>query len=155
VPAKVEFNVTQAALGVGVSVDTHILDKEVFRLDGGLEALCTVPSHVLDCDACAFGDQDEVRETVYNYSTFRLLDHIRENAERRRNRRVAAGSAGRRIDIHVSVRTCHPVDVWCVNGILDVGSVEIDELLREPRESKDTPKVRPCIGYAINVKRGV
>jgi hypothetical protein len=50
----------QSTFGMFVSVDPHVLNGEGLRLDWGLEALCTVPGHVLNCYAGAFGYENEV-----------------------------------------------------------------------------------------------
>ena len=42
---------SQAALGVHVSEDAHVVDEEAFVLDRRLEALLTVPGHVPDGDS--------------------------------------------------------------------------------------------------------
>lgn len=77
-----------------------------------------------------------------------LLDDVRKHTQRRGNTLVASAPAGGGIDIDIDVRAGFPFDVRCMDGILDIGSVEVDEFLGRLGE----PENAPCISRSTMSK---
>jgi len=82
-----------------------------------LEALFPGPSHVLEDDASALSNQDEVTEAMHNYRALALFDDIWEDCECRRETGISLGE--NIISAH------HPVNVRCVNCRLDIRAIEV------------------------------
>ena len=76
---------------------------------------------LLENDAGAIGDQEEVGEAMYNHRALALLDDIREYGECWREARIPLRENRR----HVT-GAHRPVDVGrCVNCLLDICSIEV------------------------------
>lgn len=94
-------------------------DVELVSVRRGLETLQTAPGRVLDLQDGAVGNQDHVEETVGNNDVLRALDNARKNCHSRWERAVARGE-------DVLLAALLPVNAGGVNGLLDVGTVEVD-----------------------------
>ena len=94
-------------------------------------------------------------QTVHDCNTFALLNDIWKHAERRRDALITPTSSRLRIDVDVAVCTVRPGDVRCMNRVLYVCAVEVDELLSGAWESEDAPGDRPLFCYAVHIECGI
>lgn len=79
------------------------------------------------------------RKTMYDNSPDRFLDHIRQHTQSGRDRLIVDGSPCRSVDIHICICAGHPVDMWSVDRVLHVGSIEVNEFLGGSRETQYAP----------------
>jgi len=147
VSTEVELNVSKASFFVRVPINTKVFNGESFIFDRSLEPLQSAPSHVLDSNTRSFGNQDHIRETMDDEGPVGLLDDIGQNAQSR-----GYGSISR-TDIDVNVRAVIPFNMRRVDCVLDIGSVEVDELLRGPWEAEADPDWRAWRGQIGHCRR--
>jgi len=144
---EVKLDISETPLRVLIPINTHVLDVERLLLDRSLEPLFTSPGHVLDSNTRSFRKEDHIRQSMHHDRPVRLFDDVWHHAQHRRDRLVPSVAG-----VDVDVGTVVPFDVRCVNRVLDVSSVEVDELLCRSRETEDAPGDGPLFRNAINIE---
>lgn len=106
-----------AGAGEGAQAEIVVVGHEEIIGGGCLEALFAAPSHVLDHEQGAVGDEDVVELAVRDDGAVESLDHTGEHRQPAGRGRVvvqhAVGAFGPRLDGRV-------------NGFLHVAAVEVD-----------------------------
>lgn len=118
------------------------------------EALLAQPRHVLDREERPVVDEYHVEETVADDSAGCALDDRREDREGGGRRVVRA------VYEDVGGSAFSPVGGRRVDGLLDVGAVEVDvcavgHVVEGAREAKDVPEEGAGRGYLVDVEAGV
>lgn len=134
-----------------LAVSLVVWHVEVLLLEWrGLEALSTVPGHILDRDQGAVGKKQEVKHAVTNDSVVSTLDDAGKRAETGLDRLVAV-----RKEI-VTASADHVVCWWRVNGFLDISAVEVVVWPSSKRwEAEQVPLIRAVVCQVVNIETWV
>jgi len=117
--AESDFIKCQSALGMHISQRADAIDDETIILYRCLEALQTIPCHVLDCDPRTIGNENKIGETMHNDCAFTLLDDGGQYGDGRRK-------AGVTVREHIDVRAFHPGDVGrSMYGLFYIFAIEV------------------------------